>query len=101
MTIIEIEKINGYKFPACQKYWTIKQKDIDTNEDVFDISMGYSDFYIRGKTLQEAEDYLLRLIKEKAKIKLKAAQKVVDGLIEFLEDERVLAKEQLLEKYKI
>jgi hypothetical protein len=101
MTIIEIEKINEYKFPTCQKYWTIKQKDIDSHDELFDISVGYSTFYIRAKTLQEAEDYLLRFIKEKARIKLKAAQKAVDGLIEFLEDERVLTKEQLLENYKI
>ena len=95
--------INGYKFPGCQKYWLIKRKDlygVDLDADIFDISMGYSTFYFKGKRLQEAEDYLLDFIKRKIQKKLRRAEKLVIQLTEFLEDERVLTDKQLLEKYK-
>ena len=92
--------ISGYKFPGCQKYWLIKRKDFNSNADVFDISMGYSTFYFRGKTLKEAENRLLDFIKEEVHKKRKAAQKLVNNFNDFLEDERVLTTEQLLEKYK-
>jgi len=96
--------VSGHKFPGCQKYWLIKRKElygVDADTDIFDISMGYSTFYFKGKTLQEAEDYLLDFIKEKAERKIRVAEKLVAGLRGFLEDKRVLTTEQLLEKYKI
>jgi hypothetical protein len=99
--MIEREIICRYKFPSCRKYWLTREKDIDSDDVTFDVSFIYSSFYLRRKSLQEAEEYLLRFIKEKARRKLKAARKVVDGLIDFLEDERVLTDEELLEKYKI
>ena len=89
--------IYGYKFPACQKYWVMKEKNVRSDNVV----IAYATFYFRGKSLQKAEDYLLKWVKEKARRKLRAAQKVVMGLTDFLEDERVLTKEQLLKKYKI
>jgi hypothetical protein len=96
----KIEDINGYKFPCCQKYWIIKRFDFSDDTEIFDISMGYSMFYFKGQTLEEAEEYLLTFIKEKAHEKLKAAEKVVGKLNEYLEDERLLTTDQLLEKYK-
>ena len=97
----EIEDINGYKFPCCQKYWIIKRFDFSDDTEIFDISMGYSMFHFRGQTLKEAEVCLLTFIKEEAHKKLKAAEKVVAKLNEYLEDERLLTSDQLLEKYKI
>ena len=91
--------ISGYKFPGCQKYWLIKRKDFH-DDTVFDVSMGYSMFYYNGKTLKEAEDYLLDFIKKDIDEKIRRAKRLAVQLNDFLEDERVLTTEQLLEKYK-
>lgn len=95
--------ISGHKFPGCQKYWLIKRKDYygaDPDAYFFDVSMGYSTFYCKRKTLQEAEDYLLDFIKRSIQKKLKTAERLVIQLTEFLEDERLLTTEDLLEKYR-
>ena len=96
------EIVNEYKFPCCQKYWVVKRQDLTLfSTYYFDISMGYSMFHFRGKTLKEAEDYLLNFIKQEAYKKLRTAEKVVTKLNDFLEDERLLTSDQLLEKYQI
>lgn len=94
------EIISTYKFPGCQKYWLVRTKDKFSNTDIFDISMGYSAFYVRGKTLKEVEDYLLDFIKRDIQKKIKRAERLVIQLGEFLEDERILTTENLLKKYK-
>jgi len=93
--------IDEYKFPGCQTYWTIRRKQFTNYETyVFDISMGYSTFNFNGKTIEEAEDYLLNFIKKEAHKKLITAERLVTKLDSFVEDEYILSREQLLEKYK-